>query len=114
LLSLLFADDTNPFLKGKKIHEMTAIFKEELVTLTTCLEVIKLSLNINKTNTMIYKRKRNGKAPYLNIKIGDKTVKRIDKTNFLDVTIDNTLSWKQPLHEVANKVSKCIRISLKT
>jgi len=114
LYTILFADDTNLFLTGKKIHEMTVIFNEELAKLTTWLAVNKLSLNIDKTNYMIFKGKRKGKAPDLNIKIGDKPVKRIDKTKFLGVTIDDTLSWKPHLHEVANKVSKCIGILLKT
>ncbi len=43
---------------------------------------------------MVFKGKQKGKAPDLNIKIGDQPEKRVNNTKFLGVIIDAKISWK--------------------
>ena len=49
LFSILFADDTNVFISGKNIENLTQIMNNELEKLAKWLQVNKLSLNVDKT-----------------------------------------------------------------
>ena len=68
----------------------------------------KLSLNLNKTHFMIFKttRKKFKKTMEIII-IGQKINQVIIKcTQFLGLNMDEELSWKDHIHQVATKISK--------
>ena len=54
---LLFADDTNVFITGKNIDTMIALTNDELQKIAEWLQVNKLSINIKKTQYMIFSLK---------------------------------------------------------
>ncbi len=58
VFSILFADDTNIFLSGNNLKEMTQTFNVKLAKIHKWLQVNKLSINIDKTNYMIFKSKK--------------------------------------------------------
>ena len=58
LKSILFADDTNLFYAGKDLDEVCKIVSRELNIFHIWLQVNKLSLNVAKTNFMIFGNKR--------------------------------------------------------
>ena len=59
---ILFADDTNIFYQREDIKVMTETLNNELNKVNLWLQANKLSLNIKKTNIIIFKtkRKKNG------------------------------------------------------
>ena len=81
LFSILFADDTNVFISGKNIKNLTQIMNNELEKLAKWLQVNKLSLNVDKTHYMIFTLKKSVDAN-TNIIISDAIIKSIYKTKF--------------------------------
>ena len=57
LSSILFADDTTLFCSSKNLQELTAIVNNELGNIMQWLNANKLSLNIDKTNFMLFRPK---------------------------------------------------------
>ena len=55
---ILFADDTNIFCQHEDIKVMTETLNNELNKVNLWLQANKLSLNIKKTNIIIFKTKR--------------------------------------------------------
>ena len=58
LFLLLFADDSNIFISGHEINEIIDIMNFELNKIVTWLNINKLSLNIEKTQYMLFSSKK--------------------------------------------------------
>ena len=56
LFPILFADDNNVFLSGKNIDQMTNIMNDELDSIFIWLNYNKPSLNVKKTQFMVFSR----------------------------------------------------------
>ena len=56
-MPIFFADDSNLFLEGNNLNAMQSRLNEELENISTWLKVNRLSLNIGKTQFMIFTRK---------------------------------------------------------
>ena len=114
LLPILFADDTNLFLKGSSIDEMVTLINLELIKLMDWIHANKLSLNISKTQYMIFKNKgKADKTDSINVYIDQVKLKNVESTKFLGVIIDNRLSWSQHINYIKNKIAKSIGILCK-
>ena len=109
---LLFADDSNLFYTGNDMVDITGKINDDLQHLTEWLASNKLSLNIKKTNYMIF---LSGYiAPDdIKITIRNEMIGRVYSTKFLGVLIDSKLNWKCHVHYINNKLSKCIGIMIK-
>ena len=53
LFTLLFADDTNVFVEGICLDNLTDVMNDELCKLSEWMAINKLSLNVKKTKCMI-------------------------------------------------------------
>ena len=58
LFLLLFADDSNIFISSHEINEIIDIMNLELKEIVTWLNINKLSLNIEKTQYMLFSSKK--------------------------------------------------------
>ena len=89
----LFADYTNIYYESKNVSDLTRILNKELQSAKKWLDANKLSLNIDKTNYIIFH------SPSVNIpsdaiiKIGKKHIKRVKFVKFLGVLLDEHLNW---------------------
>ena len=108
----LFADDTSTFLISKDIQELESIYKKELSYVTDWLNVNKLTLNVKKSNLILFK---NAKKPAktLNIKIKGEQIEEKEYTKYLGILIDNKLSWNYHIKHANLKISKGIGILTK-
>ncbi len=97
------ADDTNIFLSGCNLKEMTETFNVELAKIHKSLQVNKLSINIDKNKYMIFRSKKKHKAPKVNIAIDGKILKMVKQTKFVGVLMDEFFIWKADINHVANK-----------
>ncbi len=91
--TILFADDTNVFVAGNKLQELTATVNIELDKLSAWLRLNKLSINVPNTHYMVFSNKHK-KANNVNIEIDHEKIEECKTTLFLGVTIDSNLSWK--------------------
>ena len=92
--SVLFADDTNVFIKGKNLQELCNRLNDELNNIQNWLSCNKLSLNVLKTHYIIF-TPRNKIVDSIDIKINNTSIERVYSTKFLGVHIDSQLSWKK-------------------
>lgn len=104
----LFADDTNILCKGHNIEVLSACVCEVLNELKIWFSVNRLSLNIDKTNFMLFS-KRSCESNII-IKIDEHLINRVYNTKFLGVIIDSELNWKEQIRQVKSKVGKCLAI----
>ena len=105
---ILFADDTNLFYAGKDLDEVCKIISRELNILHIWFQVNKLSLNVAKTNFMIFGNKR-FEENYM-ISINGMNINRVYVTKFLGVHIDSKLNWNEHISVIKTKVAKNIAI----
>ena len=111
--SLLFADDTNIFCSHRNTNRLVSIANDELAKIVTWLKAHKLSLNLTKTNFMIFhprQKKINVEVPLV---MENTIIKQVVETKFLRVIIDQHLSWKSHISFVSEKISKTVGIIAK-
>ena len=102
---IVFADDTNIFYLDNDPFKMVKVINEELKQLTMWFKVNKLSLNVTKSNYMIFS-KTNQNVP--NVKLNGIILEKVNCTKFLGVLIDNNLSWNNHIQSVQTKIAKAI------
>ena len=103
---VLFADDTNIF-----CSERNLTLNRELGKLFVWFSVNKLSLNLSKTNYILF-RNRSADTD-LNICINTINVTRVQSSKFLGIIIDENLNWKTHIQLVKSKLSKTLSIIYK-
>ena len=112
LSSILFADDTTLFCSSKNLQELTAIVTNELGNIMEWLNANKLSLNINKTNFMLFIPKgKNEICP--SIHICGANIIEVDRSKFLGIVIGNRLNWVEHVKCISRKIAKGIGIIIK-
>ena len=84
---ILFADDTNLFRSGHNLNILCGDISAELDKLDNWFSVNKLSLNINKTNFIVFSGKK--EVNYVNIRINNTNIERVYSTKVLGVIIDS-------------------------
>ena len=107
---ILFADDTNVFYSSKELNDVTRVFNEELIHMSIWFKVNKLSLNLSKTNYMIF---GSGVNESVYLSIDGVNIERVTVTKFLGVQVDEKLSWKEQINSVYRNVSKGLSILYK-
>ena len=80
---ILFAGDTNIFCSGSDIVQLSIIVSNELDKLNEWFAVNKLSLNLSKTNFMLFTNCR--REQNINISINNCEVDMVYKTKFLAI-----------------------------
>ena len=89
------------------MSHISEIASKELSELSQWLKVNKLSLNLKKTQYMIFSR-RKSKDETINIKIDNQSISETKSSKFLGVYIDNNLNWKTHINYIAGKISRGI------
>ena len=104
----LFADDTNIHLESDELVELENVMNKELVKLYKWLSINRLSLNISKTNFVIF-------APNNKLKLHVTILLNkvaIEEVQYLGVLIDSKLTFKYHIDELNKnrKVSRAIGV----
>ena len=101
----LLADDTSTLLI-KKIEEIEKIYNEELRHVSEWLNANKLSLNIGKSNLILFQKCQTKRTYKPEIKIMRELIKEKEFTKYLGVLTDKTLSWTYYINHVNLKTSR--------
>jgi hypothetical protein len=102
--SILFADDTTVFYSSPNIHVVFENIRHDLANLTEWFRANKLSLNVNKSNYMIFTRTLHN-VPEHTLKIETETIQRVTSTKFLGIIIDDCLNWSEHINFTRKKIS---------
>ena len=112
---ILFADDTNALLASNDIMTLEQALNTEISKVSNWLIANKLSINIKKTNCMIFKSRQNKlNNPNLRISIHGELIEQKGSVKFLGVFVDENLDWKEHIHIISGKISRFIGILLKS
>ena len=109
----LFADDTSLLYSNKNMDELEYTLNRELTQIQEWLLCNKLSLNITKSNFIIFHSPK-FKIPFSpTIKIDNEPIIEKDHTKYLGVIIDKHLTWKQQIATIKTKLAKTLGIIFK-
>ena len=109
---IIFADDTSIFYSHSNLATLTNHFNCELSKISKWFKCNKLSLNINKTN-FIHFKKINSQESNCNILIDGRNITEKNSIKFLGVTIDCHLMWNDHISNIQNSISRNIGILYK-
>ena len=94
---ILFADDTNIFYVGNNLNELQAMLNGVLAKLSMWFAVNKLSLNLSKTNYMLFQNRPPDTE--INLFINNQQITSVHITTFSHHLFSNGCKW---LHAVRN------------
>ena len=104
---ILFADDTNIFISHKDLDPLIQIINSEISRLNSWFIANKLSLNLSKTNFIIFTKRKYDRSSVSNkITFDGGAIHQVSSTKFLGVQIDEHLTWSDHIQSVADKISK--------
>ena len=102
---ILFADDTTVYISGDDINLMYSVMNEELDNLSDWFRANKLSLNVSKTNCVLFNKSSIPIAQQQKLSIDGKIIERVDHTKFLGIYIDQNLSWQVHIDYCRKKIA---------
>lgn len=109
----LFADDTNLFYANEDLLELESIININLPKINTWLACNKLSLNIDKTNFVIFHPPQKRIRHKVNLFINHKTISQATSVSYLGIHIDSNLNWKSQVTHIAKKIKRGIGVLCK-
>ena len=109
----LFADDTNIYFESDDLLNVEKTVNKELKKLYLWLNVNRLSLNVSKTQYIIFHPYNKPLRKHITIKINKKAITEKDHIKYLGVIIDSHLNWKKQILSITKKMSRCIGIMCK-
>ena len=110
--SILFADDTTIYLSSNNISYLYTTMNGELLKLTDWFRVNKLSLNIAKTNYILFTYQNRQVVTNIDLQLSDISIERTKYTTFLGIYIDEKLKWDEHINVMKTKISKSLFLQL--
>lgn len=111
--TISYADDTTLIAPISSFFSDTSSISDrvnaELSLISDWLIVNKLSLNVGKTNFMMFHKSAKS-VPDLSLEIRGQPLNLVDNFTFLGLTIDYQLNWKPHLSKISAKISKTIGV----
>ena len=86
---------------------------KELQKLYLWLNINRLSLNVTKTNFIIFQPYNKPLKQHITLKINNKAIMEKNNIKYQGVIIDSHLNWKNHMLMVSKKISRCIGIMCK-
>jgi hypothetical protein len=110
----VFADDTNLFFSHHDLiylYNLTNIINIGLLNLSDWFKANKQSLNIKKSNYIIFRRRQKRQITSFPLYKNDHELHRTDHVVFLGVTLDEHLSWSLHISHIVGSVGIIYRAS---
>jgi hypothetical protein len=107
----LFADDTNIFVSSKSYNGLFNLMNQELTGVTDWFYANKLSLNLTKTNYILFCSHRKKLPPNESqLVINDIPIPRVASVKFLGTYLDQSLTWNEHIKVISQKIAKNIGV----
>ena len=103
---LLFADDTSLFIANKSLKVIENTLNEELGNISNWLKANKLSLNVKKSNLLIFRRKNAKKMDKISVKIDGAPIEEKEFAKYLGLYFDNKMTFGKHTEHVITKLKK--------
>ena len=102
---VMFADDTTILMTGKNLTFLYRKMNSDLSRLSQWFKNNSLSLNIDKSNYILFKTKNKVSICNETIHMDGRQIKKVDSTKFLGVHIDEHLNWSVHVKHLLTKLS---------
>ena len=99
----LFADDTNIYFESHDLVQLEKIVNKEFKKLYLWININRLSLNVSKTNFIIFHPYNKPLKQHITVKINNKSIIEKDYIKYLGVIVDSHLNWKQHIFNISKK-----------
>ena len=109
----LFADDTNIYYEADTPERLELVLNKELKHLHTWLIVNRLSLNIDKTNFVVFHPYNKPSKHKITLKIQKKAISEKNHVKYLGIMIDSGLTWQDHIDCITQKMSRAIGLMYK-
>ena len=109
----LFADDTNIYFEAETPEKLEWVINKELKELHTWLIVNRLSLNIDKTNFVVFHPYNKPLKHNITLKIQKKAITQKNSIKYLGIMIDSGLTWQLHIDSLSKKISRSIGLIYK-
>ena len=106
----LFADDTNAFYSNKSLLDIESTINNQLINVNNWLSSNKLSLNVDKTNFVIFHPPQKRNVTQIKLYINHKLIKQVQSLKYLGVYLDSNLNWKSQIQYLSKKIKRSIRV----
>ena len=108
-----FADDTNLLFITNSIKNLNKLINTDLKNLSNSLNANKISLNVKKTETIIFKSRRKRYEGVIKLKLNRQRLYSSNNVKYLGIKIDENLNCKHHINEVSTKLIKANAILFK-
>ena len=107
---IFFAGDTSWSYSHKNPITLTIVVNEELEKIAQWFKINKLSLNVKKTNCILFGQSHKRNPVNITVLIDNVPIVKVKSTRFLGVLIDENISWKPQISLITSKFAKNIGI----
>ena len=101
----LFADDTALFFSHKNTYTLQETLNNELLKITNWLLANKLSLNVNKSNLIMFRSKNSATKEPIKLTLNDGIITEQTHAKYLGILIDNKLTWEHQIKHIDKKLT---------
>ena len=109
----LFADDTNIYYEAESSEQLEQVINKELKKLHTWLMVSRLSLNMDKTNYIMFHPYNKPINHTITLKFRKNAIMEKKCIKYLGIMIDSTLTWHTHIGNVSKKMLRAIGLLYK-
>ena len=105
--NISFADDTNVFIVDNNLQALYEKGNSELENIDNWMVANKLSININKTNYILFQTPKSQASKVvsnLQLRLRNNVVEKVSSARFLGVIINENLSWKIHIDMIKHKM----------
>ena len=106
----LVADDTSIYFDSDDLFTLQKVVNRELKNIKKWSDANRLSLNIAKTNFVIFHSKPINFNELIRIKFGSKLLTRVESIKHPGILVDSTLTWKPQISELSKKLARTCSI----
>jgi len=106
--AIIFADDTTVYTSSPDIKTLYKYANADLESLADWFQANKLSLNVGKTNYILFSQNKNLMSENLNLMIGKEIIVQKDSMKFLGLYVDSRLDWHEHINYIKNKLSSSL------
>ena len=103
-----WTNSSNLFYCDSNLNELIRMTNTELDKLHVWFAINRLSINVTKTNYMMFGNCKLNAS--ISIEINKEALDRVEVTTFLGILINDKLTWKNHISLVKSKLSKCCAI----
>jgi hypothetical protein len=105
--TISFADDTTLYVADNNIEDIYIKTYDNILTLLDWCNANKLSINLSKTNYILFQPNfKINQNDINNIPINNQEIKKVEKTRFLGLQIDEKLNWTDHTQYLTTKLKQ--------